>query len=101
MLETAGDPLSRACCSFSCSPEAFCACERIAVIPGSSTSGVDRLTDEPSITQRRHEAANVGRIEINRRIDFLDDRRLPAIQRIKDQNISTTSTCTCPPCSSC
>lgn len=67
--------------------EAFCACERIAVIPEVVYFWhVDRLTDEPSITQRRHEAANVeSRIEINRRIDaFLDDRRLPAIQRIKD-----------------
>jgi len=67
--------------------EAFCASERIAVIPEVVYFWhVDRLTDEPSITQRRHEAANVeSRIEINRRIDdFLDNRRLPAIQRIKD-----------------
>jgi CDP-glycerol glycerophosphotransferase len=47
---------------------------------------VDRLSDEPSITQRRNEARNVeSRIEINRRIDaFLADRTLPRIAAVKD-----------------
>lgn len=47
---------------------------------------VDRLSDEPSITQRRSEARNVeSRIEVNRRIDaFLAERELGEVRRIKD-----------------
>lgn len=67
--------------------EAFATSARLATIPETVYRWyVDRLSDEPSITQRRHEASNVeSRIEINRRIDaFLSDRDLGAIQRIKD-----------------
>ncbi len=60
---------------------------RVATIPETVYRWyVDRLSDEPSITQRRHEANNVeSRIEINRRIDaFLGERGLVAVQLIKD-----------------
>ena len=55
--------------------EAMAAAERLAVIPETVYRWyVDRLSDEPSITQRRNEARNVeSRIEVNRRIDaFLE-----------------------------
>lgn len=67
--------------------EALAAARRVAVIPEVVYRwNVDRVSDEPSITQRRHEAANVeSRIEINRRIDaFLASRDLHAIQVMKD-----------------
>lgn len=67
--------------------EAFAAARRVAAIPEVVYRWyVDRLSDEPSITQRRNEARNVdSRIEINRRIDtFLTTRGLFDIQAIKD-----------------
>lgn len=67
--------------------QVFASARRIATIPETVYFWyVDRLSDEPSITQRRHEATNVeSRIEINRRIDaFLSSGQLDAIQRIKD-----------------
>ena len=67
--------------------EAFAAAERLAAIPETVYLWyVDRLSDEPSITQRRNEVRNVdSRIEVNRRIDaFLAERGLASIQRIKD-----------------
>ncbi len=67
--------------------EAMAAARRLAVIPEVVYRWyVDRLTDEPSITQRRHEARNVeSRIEVNRRIDaFLTARGLDGIRRAKD-----------------
>lgn len=67
--------------------EAFASAGRVAAIPEVVYRWhVDRLSDEPSITQRRHEAHNVdSRIAINRRIDtFLADRGMHDIQRIKD-----------------
>ena len=67
--------------------QALASARRIAAIPETVYRWyVDRLSDEPSITQRRHEARNVeSRIEINRRIDaFLAERGLEEIQRIKD-----------------
>ncbi len=46
---------------------------------------VDRLADDLSVSQRRHEVTNIGhRIEMNRRMDeFLEGR--PEIQDIKDR----------------
>ncbi len=67
--------------------EAFAAAGRLAAIPETVYLWyVDRLSDEPSITQRRNEVRNVdSRIEVNRRIDaFLAERGLASIQRIKD-----------------
>lgn len=67
--------------------EAFAAARRVAAIPETVYRWyVDRLSDEPSITQRRHEAANVeSRVEVNRRIDrFLADRGLTDIRALKD-----------------
>ena len=68
--------------------EAMAAADRIATIPEVVYRWyVDRLSDEPSITQRRNEARNVeSRIEINRRIDtFLTMRALPDVQAVKDE----------------
>ncbi|MFM7063179.1 MAG: CDP-glycerol glycerophosphotransferase family protein, partial [Actinomycetes bacterium] len=62
---------------------------RVAVIPQTVYRWyVDRLSEEPSITQRRNEARNVdSRIEVNRRIDaFLErlgDPRLTAAKQVK------------------
>ena len=67
--------------------EAMAAAGRLAVIPQVVYRWyVDRLSEEPSITQRRNEARNVeSRIEINRRIDaFLSTRGLDRIQQVKD-----------------
>lgn len=67
--------------------EAMAAADRLAVIPQVVYRWhVDRLSEEPSITQRRNEARNVeSRIEINRRIDtFLASRGLDRIQQVKD-----------------
>ncbi|MHB1164836.1 MAG: bifunctional glycosyltransferase/CDP-glycerol:glycerophosphate glycerophosphotransferase [Candidatus Nanopelagicales bacterium] len=67
--------------------EALASSRRIAAIPETVYRWhVDRLSDEPSITQRRHEVRNVeSRIEINRRMDaFLQARGLAGLQRIKD-----------------
>lgn len=67
--------------------EAMAAASRLAVIPQVVYRWhVDRLSEEPSITQRRNEARNVeSRIEINRRIDaFLASRHLDRIQQVKD-----------------
>ena len=67
--------------------EAMATARKVAAIPETVYSWkVDRLSEEPSITQRRNEARNVeSRIEVNRRIDaFLGARDLAAIQRIKD-----------------
>ena len=67
--------------------EAMAAARRLAVIPQVVYRWhVDRLSEEPSITQRRNEARNVeSRIEINRRIDaFLSSRGLDRIQQVKD-----------------
>ena len=67
--------------------EAMAAADRLAVIPQVVYRWhVDRLSDEPSITQRRNEARNVeSRIEVNRRIDaFLASRDLDRIQQVKD-----------------
>ncbi len=67
--------------------EAMAAAGRLAVIPQVVYRWhVDRLSEEPSITQRRNEARNVeSRIEINRRIDsFLSSRGLDRIQQVKD-----------------
>ena len=51
--------------------QAMASARRVASIPQTVYRWyVDTLSDEPSITQRRHEAENVeSRIEINRRID--------------------------------
>jgi CDP-glycerol glycerophosphotransferase len=68
--------------------EAMAAARRIAVIPETVYRWyVDRLTDEPSITQRRNEARNVeSRIEVNRRIDdFLARHPDPRLRREKDR----------------
>jgi CDP-glycerol glycerophosphotransferase len=67
--------------------KAFAAAGRVATIPQTVYRWyVDSLSDEPSITQRRSEARNVGsRIEVNRQIDaFLAERRLSGVQEIKD-----------------
>ena len=67
--------------------EAMAAAGRLAVIPQVVYRWhVDRLSEEPSITQRRNEARNVeSRIEVNRRIDaFLSSRGLDRIQQVKD-----------------
>ena len=67
--------------------EAMAAAQRIATIPETVYRWyVDRLSDEPSITQRRNEVRNVeSRIEINRRIDgFLAGRGLTQVQEAKD-----------------
>jgi CDP-glycerol glycerophosphotransferase len=67
--------------------KAFAAAGRVASIPQTVYRWyVDSLSDEPSITQRRSEAHNVGsRIEINRQIDaFLSERGLSGVQEIKD-----------------
>ena len=68
--------------------EAMAAARRVAVIPETVYLWyVDRLSDEPSITQRRNEARNVeSRIEINRRIDdFLARHPDPRLRREKDR----------------
>ncbi len=67
--------------------EALASARRVAAIPETVYRWyVDRVSEEPSITQRRHEVENVdSRIEVNRRIDaFLSGRGLHQIQRIKD-----------------
>lgn len=67
--------------------EALASSLRVAAIPETVYHWyVDRLSDEPSITQSRHEVRNVeSRIEINRRIDaFLQARELRALRQIKD-----------------
>ncbi len=67
--------------------EAMAAAPRLAVIPETVYRWyVDRVSEEPSITQRRNEARNVeSRIEVNRRIDaFLADRSLTRIKEVKD-----------------
>ncbi len=67
--------------------EVMAASPRVAVIPETVYRWyVDRLSDEPSITQRRSEAGNVeSRIEINRRIDaFLDANGLDRVRAVKD-----------------
>ena len=67
--------------------EAMAAARRIATIPETVYRWyVDRLSDEPSITQRRNEVRNVeSRIEINRRIDaFLAGRGLAEVRGAKD-----------------
>jgi CDP-glycerol glycerophosphotransferase len=67
--------------------EAMASAGRVASIPETVYHWyVDELSDEPSITQRRKEAANVeSRIEINRRIDaFLAVDGRAAIREIKD-----------------
>jgi CDP-glycerol glycerophosphotransferase len=67
--------------------EAMAAARRLAVIPDTVYRWyVDRLSDDPSITQRRREARNVeSRIEINRRIDdFLAAHPDPRLRREKD-----------------
>ena len=68
--------------------EAMAAARRLSVIPETVYRWyVDRLSDEPSITQRRNEARNVeSRIEINRRIDdFLARHPDPRLRREKDR----------------
>jgi CDP-glycerol glycerophosphotransferase len=67
--------------------EAMAAAQRLATIPETVYRWyVDRLSDEPSITQRRNEAHNVeSRIEINRRIDaFLAKSSTPRLKEVKD-----------------
>jgi CDP-glycerol glycerophosphotransferase len=67
--------------------EAMALARRVASIPQTVYRWyVDELSDEPSITQRRNEAANVeSRIEVNRRIDaFLAVEGREAIKEIKD-----------------
>jgi glycosyltransferase involved in cell wall biosynthesis len=67
--------------------QCFLRANRIAVIDETVYFWhVDRLSDEPSITQRRHELANVlSRIEINRRIDaeLADDPELLRAKTVK------------------
>ena len=68
--------------------EAMAHARRVASIPQTVYRWyVDELSDEPSITQRRHEADNVdSRIEINRRIDaFLAAPGREALREIKDR----------------
>ncbi|MEI6362271.1 MAG: CDP-glycerol glycerophosphotransferase family protein [Actinomycetes bacterium] len=67
--------------------EAMASARRLASIPETVYRWyVDELSDEPSITQRRKEAANVeSRIEINRRIDaYLAVDGREAIREIKE-----------------
>lgn len=68
--------------------ETMAAARRLAVIPETVYRWhVDRLSEEPSITQRRNEARNVeSRIEINRRIDdFLARHPDARLRREKDR----------------
>ncbi len=67
--------------------EAMASARRVAAIPEVVYRWyVDRLSDEPSITQRRNEARNVeSRIEVNRRIDaYLSEHGLQRVQVVKD-----------------
>ena len=65
--------------------EAMSAARRLAVVPNVVYRwSVDRLSEEPSITQRRQEERNVeDRIEINRRIDAFLDRHGDARLRVE------------------
>lgn len=66
--------------------QSYTLANRIVVIPETVHHWmIDRLADDLSVTQRRHEVANVGhRITMNQRMDeFLVDR--PEIQVLKDR----------------
>lgn len=66
--------------------QAYCQATRIAVIPQTTYLwSVDRVGDEPSITQRRREERNArDRVTINARIDaYLADRGSEALRRAK------------------